>query len=45
MLLDDKSPATFQFTREGDDMLTLQLVPETDQAVELTGVRLIRVVD
>jgi hypothetical protein len=45
MLLDDKTPATFQFTREGDDMLTIQLVPETDRAVELTEVRLIRVVD
>jgi hypothetical protein len=45
MLLDDRTPATFQFTREGDNMLTIQLVPETDRAVELTEVRLIRVVD
>jgi hypothetical protein len=45
MLLDDKIPGTFQFTREGEETLTIQLVPETDRAVELTEVRLIRVGD
>jgi hypothetical protein len=45
MLLDDKIPGTFQFTREGKELLTIQLVPETDRAVELTEVRLIRVGD
>jgi arabinofuranosyltransferase len=45
MLLDDQTPVTFEFTRADDDTLTIQLVPEKDGAVELTEVRLIRMVE